>query len=420
MLLLSLAAACSPRLALLPFLFHPHSLPLLSIPMSQSQSSSNPTPAGVQVVTLTVTSSGSSTPTSQSSSGGSSSVPIAAIAGGAGGGVTLAVLLVLIWKYWGLVIKRDQRKKRKEARDMLTVRENTRRNASSGFKPQSQYRPMLALNPDRRRVTFLTRGPASPRKKRQQHGPSPPAAPEEKHIQGEGEALAPALTPAPRAEEEIRQPSLSPLLPHGAPLESQDTDERPPVEDDNVAQTELLTVTPTPAYVAAYTRNDHTNLGSRSSASPSAQSPHAVVPSSALGAPPHPAIRQLQHPRTRGTQSEQHAPLTTTTGPRAASRLHRPPATTARRRSPAVTTIRWAVVSALVVHPQVLSAAGFAGPARDHAAREARVYSANSGEPSVRRGFLNALRHKPSAQAGGSANVRRTSTYSSASAYSND
>jgi hypothetical protein len=67
----------------------------------------------VDVVTLTVTS-GSSTATLQPSSRGGSSVPIGAIAGGAAGGVTLAVMLVLVWKYWGLVIKRDERKRRKE------------------------------------------------------------------------------------------------------------------------------------------------------------------------------------------------------------------------------------------------------------------------------------------------------------------
>src|SRR5258708_38002834 len=39
------------------------------------------------------------------------------------------------------------------------MRENTRRNAASGFRPQSQYRPMLTLNRESRRVTFLARSP---------------------------------------------------------------------------------------------------------------------------------------------------------------------------------------------------------------------------------------------------------------------
>jgi hypothetical protein len=86
-------------------------------------------------------------------------VPVAAIAGGAAGGVALAVLLVIIWKHWGRVIKRTERHRRKEVQDILTVRENTRRNATSGYRPQSQYRPMAMLNPESRKVTFLTRSP---------------------------------------------------------------------------------------------------------------------------------------------------------------------------------------------------------------------------------------------------------------------
>ena len=85
--------------------------------MAPQQPTRPPTPAsGVQVVTLTVFSTGSAGSTSvPASSRGGSSVPIAAIAGGAAAGVTLAVAMVLIWKYWGLVIKRTERRKRKEA-----------------------------------------------------------------------------------------------------------------------------------------------------------------------------------------------------------------------------------------------------------------------------------------------------------------
>jgi hypothetical protein len=77
----------------------------------------SPTPAvAVQVVTLTVYSSGSSTQSGLPplTSGGGTSVPVAAIAGGAAGGVALAVLLVIIWKHWGRVIKRTERHRRKE------------------------------------------------------------------------------------------------------------------------------------------------------------------------------------------------------------------------------------------------------------------------------------------------------------------
>lgn len=78
----------------------------------------SPTPpvVGVEVVTLTVYSSGSSTSSGLPplTSGGGSSVPVAAIAGGAAGGVAIAVLLVIIWKHWGRVIKRTERHRRKE------------------------------------------------------------------------------------------------------------------------------------------------------------------------------------------------------------------------------------------------------------------------------------------------------------------
>lgn len=366
--------------------------------------------------------------------------------------MTLAVLVVLIWKYWGLVIKRDERKKRKEARDMLTVRENTRRNASSGFKPQSQYRPMLALNPDRRKVTFLTRGPASPRKKRQQRGPSPPAAPEEKHIQGE--ALAPALT----AAEEIRQPSLGPPLPHGAPLEAQDTDARPPPEDDNVAHTELLTVTPTPAPTSprnipatitpisapvappAPVRRVHTQWSppapsARSHTPPSASSSthgHAASRVSSMPPPPVPALPPVSTVLPPPLPAGAAPPSPPSAGPSspplwsitAAPRSSVLPASPDRPViMPRAKHASWAPPGAASEQQQQQQQPVSPASSRPHIpslASSASQYSANSGEPSVRRGFLHALRHKPSAQAGGSANVRRTSTYSSASAYSND
>lgn len=70
----------------------------------------------VQIVTLTVYSSGTSTPSDlpDLSGGGGTSVPIAAIVGGVVGGVALAIFLVIIWNQWGRVIKRTERKRRKE------------------------------------------------------------------------------------------------------------------------------------------------------------------------------------------------------------------------------------------------------------------------------------------------------------------
>ena len=81
--------------------------------------------SGVQVVTLTVFSTGSAGSTgvpASSGGGGGSGVPIGAIVGGAAAGVILAVALVLLWKYWGLVIKRTDRRKRKEAVCVLHFR----------------------------------------------------------------------------------------------------------------------------------------------------------------------------------------------------------------------------------------------------------------------------------------------------------
>ena len=83
--------------------------------MPPQEPSLTPT-SSVQVVTLTVYSSGSSTQSGlpSLSAGGGSSVPVAAIAGGVAGGVAIAVLLVIIWKHWGRVIKRTERLRRKE------------------------------------------------------------------------------------------------------------------------------------------------------------------------------------------------------------------------------------------------------------------------------------------------------------------
>ncbi|KAI0272132.1 hypothetical protein BGY98DRAFT_1099930 [Russula aff. rugulosa BPL654] len=132
--------------------------------MAAPQPTLTPSPSSAeapQIVTLTVYSSGSATQSGLPalSSGGGTSVPVAAIVGGAVGGMSLAVLLVIIWNYWGRTIKRTERKRRKEMQDMLTIRENTRRNATSGFRPQSQYRPMFELNRESRRVTFLAGTP---------------------------------------------------------------------------------------------------------------------------------------------------------------------------------------------------------------------------------------------------------------------
>ncbi|KAI0303449.1 hypothetical protein B0F90DRAFT_1711140 [Multifurca ochricompacta] len=87
--------------------------------------------------------------------------------------------------------------------DMLTVRENTRRNATTGYKPESQYRPMLALNPEGRKVTFLTRTPTSPQAKHNDNSLGVVTA-EESSKREEAPAPAPGMV-------ETRQLPPSPL-----------------------------------------------------------------------------------------------------------------------------------------------------------------------------------------------------------------
>jgi hypothetical protein len=92
----------------------PPSYPSLMAPQQPTPLPSSASAA--QIVTVTVFSTSPSASTLPASSGGGgANVPIAAIAGGAAGGVTLAVILVLIWNYWGLVIKRTEKRRRKEA-----------------------------------------------------------------------------------------------------------------------------------------------------------------------------------------------------------------------------------------------------------------------------------------------------------------
>ncbi|KZT66723.1 hypothetical protein DAEQUDRAFT_767812 [Daedalea quercina L-15889] len=67
-----------------------------------------------------------------STSRAKTSIPVAPIAGGAAGGVFLAVAVVVAWVWWGKCIKRKTLKERRETLARLQVRENTRRNASSG------------------------------------------------------------------------------------------------------------------------------------------------------------------------------------------------------------------------------------------------------------------------------------------------
>ncbi|KAI0049680.1 hypothetical protein FA95DRAFT_816282 [Auriscalpium vulgare] len=128
-------------------------------PPASASASGVPLATPAQVVTFTVYAPGASAspspPPLVNASG--SSVPIGAIVGGVVGGVALSLIAVLGWWYWGNRIERAEAKARKEQTEHLKVRENTRRNASSGFSPRVHYQPKLTVDPDGRKVKFLPR-----------------------------------------------------------------------------------------------------------------------------------------------------------------------------------------------------------------------------------------------------------------------
>ena len=344
--------------------------------------------------------------------------------------------------------------------DMLTVRENTRRNASSGFKPQSQYRPMLSLNPDRRRVKFLTRAPTSSRKNQpQQRAPSPvPVGGKGKQRRDEAETQALPLIPAPVAVEgETRQPSPTQALPPGATFQS---NERPPENNDNAEpQAELPNPTPPTVshHISTPTPTPDTTLAAHAPGrrvriqGPSPlHTAHTLTPSGSSStygrghATPTPGSSQAPPVATLS-----QPPVSTAMPPlpvgAAAPTPPAPPAPSApslwapAAPSPLQSSVLPVSPDRPVIMPRAKNAltpwapaasapASSSQPASPTSSRphvpsltsSTSQYSGNSGEQPGRRGFLNALRHKPSALASGSANAHRTSTYSSASAYSND
>ncbi|KAI0315541.1 hypothetical protein OF83DRAFT_347319 [Amylostereum chailletii] len=98
-------------------------------------------------------------------------VPIGAIAGGAVGGVVLAIVAVTAWSWWGRCIKRKQAKQRKEAREFIAVRENTRRNASTSG-PRMLRQPARSYHPRGRKVKFAS-SPRSSAVEKQEPPPMP-------------------------------------------------------------------------------------------------------------------------------------------------------------------------------------------------------------------------------------------------------
>lgn len=317
---------------------------------------------------------------------------------------------------------------------MITVRENTRRNASSGFKPQSQYRPMLALNPDRRRVKFLTRTPTASRKKQQQHrAPSPvPAGSEGKQGRGGTEAQAPSLTPAPTAEEgETRQPS-SPSLPFtpGATSRSQDTNERLPENNDGPqAESSQAHTLPTVSdYSYSHAR---TPMDTAPATYPPVPRVHIQGPSPPpMAHPPVPSGSSSSHgqahaPTVPAPGGSQSPPVSTAAPPLPVGAA--PPTLAAlsapTEPSPWAPAGRFSLKSSVlptspdrpVILPRPKHAPWTPAPpassssssssqpasARPHVPRSAR----NSAEPMTRRGFLNAMRHKTSPLGSGSVNA---------------
>ncbi|VDB88631.1 unnamed protein product [Peniophora sp. CBMAI 1063] len=108
---------------------------MVALPDSEQQP---PTPVRVQFVTETIFEGPTATPSSSSKATHDTPVPISAIVGGAAAGVALALAVVLAWTWWGRCIHRRQAKARKEMRELLAVRENTRRNAGAYLVPANE------------------------------------------------------------------------------------------------------------------------------------------------------------------------------------------------------------------------------------------------------------------------------------------
>ncbi|KZV61883.1 hypothetical protein PENSPDRAFT_658588 [Peniophora sp. CONT] len=152
-----------------------------------------PTPVRVQFVTETIYEGPTATPSSSARQTHDTPVPIAAIVGGAAAGVALALLVVLVWAWWGRCLSRKQAKARKEMRELLAVRENTRRNAGAFLVPGSERytNPSPKRSRQKRKIRFAGTTPSldqqsvySSSEKEPLHSrvPSPSPAPYEKGL----------------------------------------------------------------------------------------------------------------------------------------------------------------------------------------------------------------------------------------------
>jgi len=367
--------------------------------------------------------------------------------------------------------------------DMLTVRENTRRNATSANRPQSQYRPMLNLNRESRKVTFLTRSPTSPRSKRKNKNTTPSAltstdqADQEEEDNNQG---APTAGPSTDLTGQSLQtqnlsPAAAPQLGDGRPeLEQNDGggDSSPIEEVEGIPSRQ--TSSPTPSRSASRRAPSPTPSGSLPMHAPSPTSSRdtlkAPIPSRStrmrtprtLPDPPSrppvpPRIANLQPPSPPkiftsslvspgASSSHAHETLATSSASSLVPLVPLPPVAVVAQPwslySPASSQTAVSMTSSPlrnsvlptsrpVIMPRAKKHASLPSPVDSQPspssyvspslAGSASQYSADSGEPSVRRSYLESLRHlRPTAAGTAGADASRMSTQSSASAYSND
>ncbi|KAI0253903.1 hypothetical protein BJV78DRAFT_1280636 [Lactifluus subvellereus] len=472
-LLLSVPPPHPPRPPLLPPLLPFHSVSFISLLIyhftslytTHGATTSGFSRGGVTVTLVSSSSSATSGVQNSSSRSGSSSVPIGAIAGGAAGGVALAVILVLIWQYWGCMIKRTERRRRKEVQDLLTVRENTRRNATSGFRPQSQYRPMFTFSPDNRRVTFLARSPTPPHAQPNDTSPemASPTTPDDETNNIRETEQAPA---SPPGLDETQDPSTSssaaaPLLVGHEPEwrgESDNWQQAPEQEKQSKLAAPRRPPSPTPT---------PTRARARMQARDSVPAPVTRAP------PPPPTPRSPQRPLVfLHTDVYAHATIQQRCWPTrvvrdayagqehaASAHLHRrvvaaPAVLTAvairalvaqvataqfgvpsSGDQPVISPLRNSVLPSSDDRPVIMPRAKNAPapaellttsplslrPSVPSLASSVSQYSTASGEPPMRRGFLDSMGRRHRSVVGTIASsTRRTSTLSSASVYSNN
>jgi len=159
-----------------------------------------PSNSDTQIITTIITT-GTPLPTTPVSQP-KSDLPVAAIAGGTAGGVVLAVAAVIIWTWWGRCIKRKREKEREQLLASLQVRENTRRNASSGS--YTRFPSSFSSSRHERKVTFVPTPPSTP-------SPIPSA------LRMKEEAKAPQRGGYP---ESLEKPQRASTAPHKPPRPS--------------------------------------------------------------------------------------------------------------------------------------------------------------------------------------------------------